>query len=176
MRGSTHQVSRPARRRHSSCSTPDPGPAHFPMLARAPWPPAPSPSPCQSARPARGPGPFLQTSPARGLAPDRAPRPDRALGVPSPCLGPSCGSGAFLAPGSRPQGLALCCWGPSSAPETVARAPGATHPSSLEAGGQWAEPWSPGPPHWSGRLMTSRSSWRLGNPPFPWRRSGGLGT
>lgn len=72
------------------------------------------------------------------------------------------------------------CWSSSSGPETATapcwtRGPEATHPSPLASGAAWqrAEPWSPGPPHWPDYLMTSLSSWWLGNLLFLWKHSEG---
>lgn len=134
-------------------------------------------------------------SPAQDLGPDLSSRHGPLRLGPCPCLESMSGSDwsvplvlcqssrparvVGLCPGSRRRGLGPC-WCSSSGPE-AGTAPcwplglEATYPSPpvLEAALQWVEPLTLGLPHWRAHLMTSSSSWWLGNLRFLREHSGG---
>lgn len=177
------------------CSILGPGFVQTPTPALVRRRPALYSDPCLSSRPDPGLGLCQLPSPAQDLGPDLSSRPGPVQHELCPCLGSRSGPdwsvplgpcqsstparGAAPFPGPRPRGLGPC-WSSSSGPEAgtgpcLPLGSEATRPSppALEAASLWAEPWSPGPPHWPGHLMTSQSSWWLGNPPFLWEHSGG---
>lgn len=192
---STHQVSRHALCLCSCCSSLGLGFDQFPTPALGQRRLGLFLDPCLRSRPDPGLCLCRQPSPARDLCPCPSSRPDQVRYGPCPCLESTSGLdwsaplglcqssrpalAVGLYPGPRRQGLCPC-WSSSSGPEAETApcwplGPEATHPSppALEAALQWAEPWTLGPPHWPGRLMTSLSSWWLGNLLFLWKHSGG---
>lgn len=191
---STHQVSTHAPCLCSCRSRLGLGFDQFPTPALALRGPGLLLDPRLRSRPDSGLGLCRLPSPAQALGRDPSSRPGPLRHGPCPCpesmagldwsvpLGLCQSSRAApavgLYPGPRRRGLCPC-WCSSSGPEAGTAPcwpPGreATHPSPpvSEAALQWAEPLTLVLPHWPAHLMTSLSSWWLGNLPFLWKHSG----